>query len=496
MGMPNTFGERTPLSTIAEPGTPSDMDISSSAEHSPSPLLFHIDLQDEDKKSSPIAIPILPPIDDLFEQNNRQVAKKTVPFTKLPHPMEEIWAECAAQEEAETDSMKPPIIISNDIQIQPYTIDDWSLSPHSAKWDSPATTKYMLADITRMALTMVHDQSEEEVSSILDQWPSPPSMPPAGDDMHPPAETFSGAHPGEGWEYNKITKPKYIQFLIPDPSILHRQIVAPWIKYNLNLVRLSISSTFGKYHPVVTHPLHPSPVDYTCPLLTPDQTAVLRQDESFSDIIDYIIQEHLSFDVQAGVQQFCHYDNAHQAIQTTITQLQDKYMHYLERSMEVLSDLENANVLGCILAHHEDFDNNPKAYAAFFTKVAPFKGHVINSSRDTTIDPYAAGLISFGLPASACTVSDMYYTLLLTYAEAVKKSRAPPSTPRAPPTMLHAMRNVPCHDMPRPTLSTSSTTLSDHSTISGRHRSKRCHKCHLLGHIRQECPNWRKSHHY
>jgi hypothetical protein len=82
--------------------------------------LFYIDLQDEDKKkSSPIAILVLLPIDDLFEQNDRQIACKTIPFTKLPRPMEEIWAEHAAQEAAETDSMKPPIIISNGIQIQP-----------------------------------------------------------------------------------------------------------------------------------------------------------------------------------------------------------------------------------------------------------------------------------------------------------------------------------------------------------------------------------------
>jgi hypothetical protein len=295
MGMPNTFGERTPLSTITKPGTPSDMDISSSVESSPSPLLFHIDLQDEDKKkSSPITIPVLLLIDDLFEQNDKQIAHKTVPFTKSPHPMEEIWAERAAQEAAKTDSIKPPIIVHNGIQIQPYTIDDWSLSPHSAKWDSPA-------NITRMALTMTQEQSEEEVCSILEQWPSLPSMPPAGDNMHPPAETFSGAHPGEDWEYNKITKPKYFWFLISDPSILRHQIVAPWIKYDLNPVRPSISSTFGKYHPVIMHPLRPSPVDYTCPLLTPDQTAILHQDKSFSDVVDYIIQEHLSFDVQAGV---------------------------------------------------------------------------------------------------------------------------------------------------------------------------------------------------
>jgi hypothetical protein len=87
----------------------------------------------------------------------------------------------------------------------------------------------------------------------------------------------------------------------------------------------------------------------------------------------------------------------------------------------------------------------------------------------------------------------MYYTLLLTYAEAVKKSHAPPSAPHALPTMPCAMHNVLHCDMPRPVLSTLSTTSSDCSTISGRHQSKCCHKCHVLRHIRQECPNWRKS---
>ena len=47
--------------------------------------------------------------------------------------------------------------------------------------------------------------------------------------------------------------------------------------------------------------------------------------------------------------------------------------------MEVLSDLENANILGRIMAHHDEFEGNPKAYAAFFLKVAPFKGQVTNS---------------------------------------------------------------------------------------------------------------------
>src|SRR5947208_9384493 len=155
LGTPNTFGERTPLSTIAEPGTPnssSDMDISSSVANSPSPLLFHIDLQDGQKLPSPIPIPQLPPIDDLFKQNNKpQLARKTVPFTKLPHPMAEIWAERAAQEEAEETGkeIKLSIIASNDTYR--YTIDDWSLSPKSTAWDSPKAAQYMAATIARLS---------------------------------------------------------------------------------------------------------------------------------------------------------------------------------------------------------------------------------------------------------------------------------------------------------------------------------------------------------
>jgi hypothetical protein len=161
-------------------------------------------------------------------------------------------------------------------------------------------------------------------------------------------------------------------------------------------------------------------MDYLCPLLTLEQTTVLQQDDSFSNVVDYIVQEHLSFDVQAGIQQFHHYDNACQAISNTIVQLQKKYSHYLECSMEVLSDLENANVLGYILAHHEDFDGNPKAYASFFLKVAPFHGHITTSSCNTTMDPYATDLLAFRPPTSACTVSSMRPPYL-SYAEALKK---------------------------------------------------------------------------
>jgi hypothetical protein len=344
-----------------------------------------------------------------------------------------------------------------------------------------------IARLSPMYQPMPHLEEDDEDDGLChspESWPTPPSMPPAGDDMHPPAEEFSGAHPGNEWIYNATSAPKYFRFLIPDPSIPRRQIVAPWIKYDLNPIRPSISGTFGKQHPVITRPLRPTSVDYACPPLTPKQTAILRQDEPFSGVVDYIIQEHLTFDVQAGVQQFRHYDNARQALQKTITQLQEKQMHYLERSMEVLSDLENANVLGRILAHHEEFDDNPKAYAAFFLKVAPFRGHITNSGRDTTVDPYAADLLAFGPPASACSVSPLHPPYL-SYAEALKKSTRDYSSAPRPATR---------RKMPRRAFSaTSSTTSSSRSgrSFCGSHKTKRCHKCQKIGHIRRECPDKR-----
>ena len=270
-----------------------------------------------------------------------------------------------------------------------------------------------------------------------------------------------------------------------------RQIVAPWIRYDMNPIQPTISGTFGKHHPVINCPLRPTPVDYICPVLTPEQTAILRQDEPFSEVVDYILQEHLPFDVQAGVQQYRHYDNAHQVITNMITSLQEKYSHYLECSVEVLSDLENANILGHILAHHKDFDGNPKAYAAFFLKVSLFQGHMTNSGRDTTVDPYAADLMSFGPPASACKPVSKMPRPWLTYAEALKSSFFAP--PRAPRSML------PCYS-PRSSRTPSTTSTSSTSNKSWsntyydlKSKSKRCYCCKRIGHIRQDCPYKRKA---
>ena len=152
--------------------------------------------------------------------------------------------------------------------------------------------------------------------------------------------------------------------------------------------------------------------------------------------------------------------------------------------MEVLSDLENANILGHILAHHEDFDGNPKAYATFSLKVSPFQGHVTNSSRNTTVNPYAASLMSFRLPASACKPVRKMPCPWLTYAEALKSSFC-----YTLPCASHSM--LPCYSPS--SLHTSSTASTSNKSwpntyYNKKSKSKQCYCCKRIGHIRQDCP--------
>jgi len=92
----NVAAKRAPLSssTIAEPGSPSDMDINSSSdEYTPPSLLFKIDL-DEDEEEAPL---LLPPIDDLFDQNKPKPKYQQVELPLVKNltnitPTDSLWS--------------------------------------------------------------------------------------------------------------------------------------------------------------------------------------------------------------------------------------------------------------------------------------------------------------------------------------------------------------------------------------------------------------------
>jgi len=160
---------------------------------------------------------------------------------------------------------------------------------------------------------------------------------------------------------------------------LSQQVVIPWIKYDLTITQPKIASTFSKNYPVIIRGLHPTPVNYLCPILTLSQLEILDSKAQCGEVIDWILAKHCPKDLLAGVLTYRHYQEAQYTTQHQINTLQEHHMHYLEKHMEALSALENANVLGCILTHIEDFDGYPKAYTNFFKSVTPFHGHITYS---------------------------------------------------------------------------------------------------------------------
>jgi len=243
----NITSKRAPLSssTIAEPGSPSDMDINSSSnEYTPPSLLFKIDLEDEEE-----APPLLPPIDNLFNQNKPKYQQVELPLVKnLTNitPTNGLWGiNC---EEAMKMLTK---VINDDGKNFPkhlhemYTClkqpddTDWSAPPYEdwtpsqRTWDNAQPP--CLATPSSTTLVSSEDEDEDAQVSILDAWPSPPPSPIHSSAMRPSNIKLSGENPGEPWIFNTIGSPDYFRLLIPDLAMLHQQIVAPWIKYDLTI---------------------------------------------------------------------------------------------------------------------------------------------------------------------------------------------------------------------------------------------------------------------
>jgi len=413
----NVAAKRAPLSssTIAEPGSPSDMDINSSSdEYTPPSLLFKIDLEDEEEVP-----PLLPPINDLFDQNKPKPKYQQAELPLVKNltditPTDGLWT--IHHEEAMAmltkvidDSHKrlPRHLYEMYLQLKRLADTNWSAPPYEdwtpsqRTWDNAQPPR--LATLSSTTLVSSEDEDEDPQIGVLDAWPSPPPSPIHGNGMHPPNIELSRENPGEPWIFNTIGSPDYFRLLIPDPAMPREQIVAPWIKYDLMIAQPEIASTFSKNYPVTLQGLRPTPVDYICPMLTPSQLEILDSKAQCGEVIDWILTKHCPKDLLAGVLTYHHYQEAQYTTQHQINALQERHIYYLERHMEALSVLENANVLGRILTHVEDFEGYPEAYATFFRAVAPFHGHITYSSTNTAIDRYMSSVIALGPPASTCT---------------------------------------------------------------------------------------------
>ena len=96
-------------------------------------------------------------------------------------------------------------------------------------------------------------------------------------------------------------------------------------------------------------------------------------------------------DLIASVQQYHYYRNTQYHIQLCANYLCQKEMQYLEKAMEVLSGLENANILGQIMAHNDvmmqELAKTSGAVPYYLEIVRKFEGEVTKSTADTSINP-------------------------------------------------------------------------------------------------------------
>jgi len=153
----------------------------------------------------------------------------------------------------------------------------------------------------------------------------------------------------------------------------------------------TVSSTFGQGYKVHTHLLRLTPVDHLCPLLTPEQLQLLDSQAPFAFAITKIVDNYFPPDLAAGVRQYQFYKDTQYVLQASVKSLEDKAQHYLEGAMEVLSGLENANILGCLLAHADIISANllakdAQVYTHYACLARSFQGDITQSALDVHIN--------------------------------------------------------------------------------------------------------------
>ena len=182
---------------------------------------------------------------------------------------------------------------NTDWSVPPY--EDWT--PSQCKWDET-----QLSTTSSNALVNSKEEGEDIQVGVLDAWPSPPPSPIHGSSMCPPNIELSRENPGKPWIFNTIGSPDFFCILIPDPAMLCQQILAPWIKYNLeDKAQPEIAGTFGKNYPIIIQSLCPTPVNYLCPVLTPSQLQILDTKQPCGEVINWILVKHCPKDLLAGV---------------------------------------------------------------------------------------------------------------------------------------------------------------------------------------------------
>ena len=144
-------------------------------------------------------------------------------------------------------------------------------------------------------------------------------------------------------------------------------------------------------------------------------------------------------------------------------------MHYIEKGVEILSALENANTLGCIFTHKHDITTyllenlTPSSYVAYAKIRKSFTRYIMHS----TLDICMRHLQDMSAPFQNYLETDQE-----THDQLIQEERDKYNQIDFRPSYSQSYHPIPvCHNIPL-----------------HMHVCKRCHQCHKWGHIRATCP--------
>jgi hypothetical protein len=108
--------------------------------------------------------------------------------------------------------------------------------------------------------------------------------------------------------------------------------------------------------------------------------------------VNKIINQKFPLHISATLKQYQHLQEEKYSAQQHIQRLQEREYKYLEKAICVLSELENANILGRIVAHDDDILDCLAAdhhTAGQFLKIAQsFEGMIPQSAIDARANPF------------------------------------------------------------------------------------------------------------
>ena len=171
--------------------------------------------------------------------------------------------------------------------------------------------------------------------------------------MHPPSQWVCGDHPGMGWELNDMLTTNFYRIQIPDPTTKWI-IVTPYISFSIQHEHAEVQGTYGKGYPIHNRRLEPIPMDYYCPPFTPDQITLLDATAQHAHALTTVVDEKFPINLSTALRHYQYLKEEQYAAQTKVKQFQECEMRYLEKAVCILSELESANFLGCLIPYEDE----------------------------------------------------------------------------------------------------------------------------------------------